>query len=83
MEAIYQQFQNNPTQEELDELFVQIDSGEDGFIDINEMGRFLDENCPHEDRKIFHYLDADKQGYISAEKLESGLRRIGCGPQAG
>ncbi|CAD8076118.1 unnamed protein product [Paramecium sonneborni] len=69
MEVVFQQLNNDPSQEELDEMFYQVDILKDGFVDVNEMGQFLDNVCPKQDRQIYNHIDKNNKGYFDELEL--------------
>ncbi|CAD8064625.1 unnamed protein product [Paramecium sonneborni] len=69
MEVVFQQLNHDPSQEELDEMFYQVDILRDGFVDVNEMGQFLDSVCPKQDRQIYNNIDKNNKGYFDEQEL--------------
>ncbi|CAD8154837.1 unnamed protein product [Paramecium pentaurelia] len=54
---------------DLQEMFIFIDKKNDGFIDVNEMGQFLDFVCQKENRTNFMKLDSNNQGYFTEHQM--------------
>ncbi|CAD8064588.1 unnamed protein product [Paramecium primaurelia] len=67
MEAFYNEIDAEIP--DLQEMFLFIDKQNDGFIDVNEMGQFLDFVCQKEDRSIFMKLDTNNQGYFTEHQM--------------
>ena len=63
----------------MDDLFNSIDTKQDGFVDVNEMGTFLTFICPIEKDNIYrHIFDTleTKKGYFTKGDLDSFLTMI-------
>ncbi|CAD8148546.1 unnamed protein product [Paramecium octaurelia] len=67
MEAFYNEIDAEIP--DLQEMFIFIDKNNDGFIDVNEMGQFLDFVCQKEDRKSFMKVDSNNQGYFTEHQM--------------
>jgi Ca2+-binding EF-hand superfamily protein len=77
----------HPSDDELEALLKQADTGRDGSIQFNEFKALMADQydrklSPAEIQKVFDYFDQDNSGFISVDELREAFKALGkpCTP---